>query len=374
MRLRLTLRETVLAQAGQNLGNSSDRVVAAYVDSEDKEKAIEAMELQRRPLYTIGTVSRLTGVKTDTLRIWERRYQLGASQKSTSGRRLFTQADLEHLQLVAALVASGTRIGEIAASERRTLEMLLRARGKSGTNAVPERKPVIVFIGQALCDWLEEHQGCLVNVDALLAPCSLLQMDNRLLDDMSEVDGLVVEIEGFGESTKAMLSLLTAKLDTCNVLALHSHENVRPQEELQEQGYTLASFPPDPAVLAFHLNLSGAVKDARQGAKDVGQLVNGKPRLFEEQELAANGKSQRAAPCECPAHVTDLVRALATFEEYSANCSVENWQEAAVHACVYAYTGQARWLMEKALQLVMDAHAEESAEGTNVTDHSHTAC
>ena len=134
-----------------------------------------AIELQRRPLYSIGTVARLTGVKQDTLRIWERRYQLGASHKSATGRRLFTQADLEHLQLVAALVASGTRIGEIASSGRRTLEMLLRSRGKGAQRDIPLCKPRILFVGATLCDWLEEHQGCLVHVDALLAPCTPAQ-------------------------------------------------------------------------------------------------------------------------------------------------------------------------------------------------------
>jgi DNA-binding transcriptional MerR regulator len=88
-----------------------------------------SVQLESRPLYGIGTVARLTGVKPDTLRVWERRYDLGASHKSASGRRQYTQADLEHLQLVSALVSSGTRIGEIATSERRTLEMLLKTHG-----------------------------------------------------------------------------------------------------------------------------------------------------------------------------------------------------------------------------------------------------
>ena len=38
--------------------------------------------LEPRPLYGIGTVARLTGLKPDTLRVWERRYGLGASHKS----------------------------------------------------------------------------------------------------------------------------------------------------------------------------------------------------------------------------------------------------------------------------------------------------
>ncbi len=318
-----------------------------------------AIELQRRPLYGIGTVARLTGVKPDTLRIWERRYQLGASHKSPSGRRLFTQADLEHLQLIAALVASGTRIGEIAVAERRTLEMLLRARGKGIQSDIPVRKPRILFVGDALCDWLEEHQGCLAHIDALLARCPLAHMDISLLDTVAGIDGLVVEYGGRTAATKEMLLALSATLGTRNVLVLHQYGNERLVEELDQQGYTSASFPPDPAFLAFHLSLSTAVKEAGLGAQNLGQLVQGKPRLFNEQELSEARSLRSALDCECPRHIADLVRALGTFEDYSASCSVENWQDASLHACVYAYAVQARWLMEKALGLVLDAHAQD---------------
>ncbi|MFT7176173.1 MAG: DNA-binding transcriptional MerR regulator, partial [Halioglobus sp.] len=46
--------------------------------------------LETRPLYSIGTVARLSGIKADTLRVWERRYGLGASGKSAGGRREYT--------------------------------------------------------------------------------------------------------------------------------------------------------------------------------------------------------------------------------------------------------------------------------------------
>lgn len=121
-----------------------------------------------RPLYGIGTVARLTGLKPDTLRVWERRYGLCASFKSASGRRQYTQSDLEHLQLIAALVQDGARIGEIARSERRTLELLVKGRGRHLEQQLPPTKPRVVFVGSELCDWLDQHQGCIANANALL--------------------------------------------------------------------------------------------------------------------------------------------------------------------------------------------------------------
>jgi DNA-binding transcriptional MerR regulator len=320
------------------------------------------IRLQRRPLYSIGTVARLTGVKADTLRVWERRYSLGASHRSPSGRRLFTQSDLEHLQLVAALVAAGTRIGDIAGSERRTLEVLLRSSGNYSAKVILERKPRILFVGDALCDWLDEHQGCLAGVDALLLPASLAQVSSKLLEDLEAVDGVVAEVGGLGEVSTQQLSALASALDTCNVLVLHRYSSQRWIRELEQRGYVAAEYPPDPRYLASYLSVSVAVKEASQGLESVGELAQIKPRLFDEMKLSQASKLQSVLDCECPKHIVELVRALANFEEYSASCSVENWQDASIHACLYAYTGQARWLMEKALMLITEGHAEQALE------------
>ncbi len=63
--------------------------------------------------------------------------------------------------------------------------------------------------------------------------------------------------------------------------------------------------------------------------------------------------------CECPGHLSQLITTLNNFEDYSTQCSAENWEDAAVHSCIYAYTNQARWLMERALQAVVDHHGGE---------------
>ena len=130
---------------------------------------ITPQALEPRPLYGIGTVARLTGLKSDTLRVWERRYGLGASCKSPTGRRQYTQSDLDHLQLVSALVKQGVRIGEIAASDRKTLEVLLEQQDQMlPARSLPPAKPRVVFLGADLCRWLDGHQGCISGVSALL--------------------------------------------------------------------------------------------------------------------------------------------------------------------------------------------------------------
>ena len=60
--------------------------------------------------YSIGAVSRLTGISTHTLRIWERRYSAIVADRTDSGRRIYTKADIEKLALLKSLSANGSSI------------------------------------------------------------------------------------------------------------------------------------------------------------------------------------------------------------------------------------------------------------------------
>lgn len=316
-------------------------------------------QLETRPLYGIGTVARLTGLKPDTLRVWERRYGLGASHKSVTGRRQYTQSDLEHLQLIAALVAAGSRIGEIATTERKTLEMLVRNRGKAGRDALPERKPRAVFLGKQLCDWLDGHQGCIAGVDARLARVALTEF---VLDDQSpleDVDTLVVECPNLASSNVSKLQAVADHFKATKVIVSYQFGNDRWLDELESRGHATTSFPPDPAYLAYEISRGIAERHASVGEGNLGDLMSARPRQFSDNELLAARQLKSALDCECPRHISDLITALANFEAYSSACSVENWHDAAVHSCIYAYTGQARHLMEKALQAVLEERGEE---------------
>ena len=57
-------------------------------------------------LYPIRAVSKLTGISIDTLRAWEKRYQVVAPQRDERGR-LYTEADMQRLRLLNAAVEHG---------------------------------------------------------------------------------------------------------------------------------------------------------------------------------------------------------------------------------------------------------------------------
>ena len=64
--------------------------------------------------HTIAVVSRRTGISQLLLRAWERRYQAVNPDRTATGRRLYTDADIHKLQLLNRLTDHGHRIGDIA--------------------------------------------------------------------------------------------------------------------------------------------------------------------------------------------------------------------------------------------------------------------
>ena len=73
----------------------------------------EALEYPGEKLYTIGTVSKLTGVGAITLRAWERRYGLIQPVRKESGHRLYTRRHIDQINRITTLTQQGMRISQI---------------------------------------------------------------------------------------------------------------------------------------------------------------------------------------------------------------------------------------------------------------------
>ena len=65
-------------------------------------------------IYSISDLAELTGVKTHTLRVWEKRYGLLTPQRTDTNIRYYLDSDLKVLMLVLKLYNNGVRISRIA--------------------------------------------------------------------------------------------------------------------------------------------------------------------------------------------------------------------------------------------------------------------
>jgi nitroimidazol reductase NimA-like FMN-containing flavoprotein (pyridoxamine 5'-phosphate oxidase superfamily) len=64
--------------------------------------------------YHIGTVSRLTALRAETIRAWERRHRAVTPLRTPGGTRLFSEEDVRRLGLMKALTERGDPISAIA--------------------------------------------------------------------------------------------------------------------------------------------------------------------------------------------------------------------------------------------------------------------
>ena len=91
--------------------------------------------------YRVGMVSKLTGLSTHTLRMWEKRYAAVVPERTEAGGRLYSDADVERLRLLHTLVQSGHSIGGIANLSDDDLRRMAAAFPRASETSTPQLLP-----------------------------------------------------------------------------------------------------------------------------------------------------------------------------------------------------------------------------------------
>ena len=87
--------------------------------------------------HPIGVAAERTGISPHVLRVWERLYRAIEPTRTDGGRRLYSDADIERLRLMALATAAGRGISQVAKLPTKELARLVRddeeARRQLGT-------------------------------------------------------------------------------------------------------------------------------------------------------------------------------------------------------------------------------------------------
>jgi MerR family transcriptional regulator, light-induced transcriptional regulator len=75
--------------------------------------------------YGIQVVSNLSGVGIHTIRKWEQRYNVLSPEREDNGRRLYSESEIEKLQLLHDLTSAGHSISKLANLDNNELKTLL---------------------------------------------------------------------------------------------------------------------------------------------------------------------------------------------------------------------------------------------------------
>ena len=88
------------------------------IDNKDTEKSRNNLQMKEdlsaKPRHLIQVVNRRTGLSSDVIRVWEKRYQAVVSHRNDTNRRLYSDKDIDKLTLLKRAIAAGRRIGDVA--------------------------------------------------------------------------------------------------------------------------------------------------------------------------------------------------------------------------------------------------------------------
>ena len=87
----------------------------------------------KKSLYAIRYVSQRTGLTSHVIRAWEKRYEAVVPQRSPKNRRLYSEDDIQRLQLLKKMTNAGHNISQVAPLDSKEL-LDLAQRGGTGVS------------------------------------------------------------------------------------------------------------------------------------------------------------------------------------------------------------------------------------------------
>jgi methanogenic corrinoid protein MtbC1 len=113
--------------------------------------------------YLISTVSKRSGVKSDLVRAWERRYQAVIPSRTAGGHRVYTDQDIARLKLLNQATGHGHSISRIAQLSLEELKKLLQQEDTQVSGSAPSLSGDRKFLAE---DYLEKCYASVLAFDA----------------------------------------------------------------------------------------------------------------------------------------------------------------------------------------------------------------
>jgi MerR family transcriptional regulator, light-induced transcriptional regulator len=98
---------------------------------------MEKIDRSKDKRHPMKVVVRRTGLTSHAVRVWERRYQAVEPARTETNRRLYSDADIERLQLLHQATRQGQQIGQIARLSMEELAELAGARSAPVLDPIP---------------------------------------------------------------------------------------------------------------------------------------------------------------------------------------------------------------------------------------------
>ena len=281
---------------------------------------------------SIGAVANLTGVPQHTLRKWESRHGIGIPDRTSTGRRVYSQDAVEQLRLVKSLLSKGHSLAHLTERPVAELKEIEREHG------VVEQKSIeferIVMVSETGASEMRKVFGA----ETKISETSLDNLQASLIASV-DITKVLVVIEQISLGVKDAVKIIDALDPEMSTVICVKYLPKNAQKLFAQSNAILSEWP---------LTKDSLARDARLlDLSDPESEVQ--ERLFNNQTLKKLVAMNPSLDCECPNHIAKLVIDICAFEEYCKNCEDSDPVQRKTHADLGHLSGLARMKLEEAL-------------------------
>ncbi|WP_181389846.1 MerR family transcriptional regulator [Leucothrix pacifica] len=306
--------------------------------------------------YEIGKASQLTGISTDKLRIWERRYAAVTPIRSGTGRRLYANADISRLKIIKTLIDGGDSISNVATLSLEELQSRVAEETQISQSDIPDGPIKIVTIGRSLSAKFSSDKDNNDDIELAASYNHPNSLGNET--DIPKVDILIFENSALQEENVQQILDLMYRFNASHALVVYRFASQETLNRLPKSKCSILQAPVDINSIKDHCRSLFNKKNALMSLYDndfEGDFSIAPARRYDDEALVKIAEISPLVKCECPQHLAELLFALNSFEKYSSECESLNLEDAELHAYLNNAAARARHIIENAMEKVIEA-------------------
>ena len=305
--------------------------------------------------YKIGKASKLTGISTDKLRVWERRYEAVTPIRSDAGGRLYAYDDILRLKLIKKLIDSGDSISHVATLGLEALQSRVAEETQVGMHSLPDGPLRIAIIGESLSSKFSSVNESKDDIEAVAFYKNIGSLSSEI--KIPEVDILLFEKPALQEDNLQQILDLTHRFNASHTVIVYRFAAQDTLDRLPKSKCSALRAPVDANSIIDHCKsfyTSNIVSKSLLDSNDASDTGIVPARRYDDETLVKIAEMSPAVKCECPHHLAELLFSLAAFEKYSSECESLNVEDSELHAYLSNTASKARHMIENALDKVIE--------------------
>ncbi|MDY6920820.1 MAG: MerR family transcriptional regulator [Pseudomonadota bacterium] len=300
--------------------------------------------------YRIGAVAKLTGLSVHNLRVWEKRHSAVQTERTESGRRVYSEAALNRLKLLKACVDHGLAISSVAGMSDEELRETLTEFGRTEPKPVARRPAIkVCLVGSEVLPTMEQTIRQYLNNSDLERHQDLGEFEAQYEGECYDL--VMLDVPSFSAAEAQQLGAFIKTLAAQQVVVFYRFARQQDVTYLRTLGVRTMKAPVD--RIDLHSMLSELANPEQKSARIL-PMRRPPSRQFSDQALNKAASMSSSIDCECPHHMAELIKSLVAFEKYSAQCQNKDKAGEDLHRHIHVRTAEAREIMETLLQSILE--------------------